>query len=82
MDSNSGDKPTYDDSIDRLIHSAVDKQELKVLQYAAGLKAMLDVLPEDTTPYSNETIDNYLWVVEMLLQTIYDNLYQKSDKEV
>lgn len=43
---------------------------MSIVRYTAGLKALLDVMPENTEHYSTETIDNYLWVIDELLSGI------------
>jgi len=48
-----------------------------IVRYTEALKAMLDVLPDNTDRYPVETIDNYLWVIEKLLGDIYDLLKDK-----
>ena len=50
----------------------------KVVRYTAGLKALLDVLPEDTANISDETLDNYLWVIEVLLKSLYKGLQHRG----
>ena len=50
----------------------------QVMQYTAGLKALLDVLPEDTDNISDETLDNYLWVIEVLLKGLYEGLQRRN----
>ena len=82
MDFENNNIPDYIDSINKLINTSANQQELKILQYTAGLKALLDVLPDDTDSFSHATIESYLWVIELLLQTIYDNLQSRADKEV
>ena len=82
MDSDNKNITSYVDSINSLINNAANQPELKVMQYTAGLKALLDVLPDDTDSFSHETIENYLWVIEMLLHTIYRDLQAYIDKEV
>jgi len=49
-----------------------------IVRYTEALKAMLDLLPENTDSYPVETIDNYLWVIEKLLRDIYDLLEDNS----
>ena len=81
MDFNDKNIPSYSEGLNRLVETSINQEELKVLQYTAGLKALLDVLPDDTEHLRNDTIENYLWVIELLLQTIYDNLQACSGKE-
>ncbi len=54
--------------------TATDQNRDSLLLNIAGLRAMLDILPEDTERFSTETIDSYLWVIEGLLQNIYQQL--------
>lgn len=49
-------------------------REVSLSQYNAGLKALLDVLPENTEDYPSKTIDHYLWVIELLLTVVYAQL--------
>jgi len=81
MDFNNNNIPSYLEHIHQLINSSVSPEEQKVLQYTAGLKALLDVLPEDTEQFNDQTVESYLWVIELLLQRIYDNLQEYSGKE-
>jgi hypothetical protein len=81
MDFDDNNIPSYEESINRLINASISPEELKVLQYTAGLKALLDVLPDDTEGLSDQTVENYLWVIELLLQSIYDSLQDHTGKE-
>ncbi|VAW62821.1 hypothetical protein MNBD_GAMMA11-1706 [hydrothermal vent metagenome] len=45
-----------------------------VILYTLGLKAMVDVLPDNTDMYSAQTVGSYLWVIEQLLVNIYSLL--------
>ncbi len=51
--------------------SNADAPPSPVISYSRGLKAMVDVLPDNTDAFSTQTIDNYLWVIEQLLINIY-----------
>jgi len=51
-----------------------------VICYSRGLKALVDVLPDNTDAFSTQTIDNYLWVIEQLLMNIY-SLYEGTSEE-
>ncbi|VAW66316.1 hypothetical protein MNBD_GAMMA10-1087 [hydrothermal vent metagenome] len=42
-----------------------------IIRYTQGLKAMIDVLPDNTDEYLAQTIDDYRWVIELLLINIY-----------
>lgn len=64
-----------------LLHQEALNNQRQLLQNIAALKAMLDVLPDDTTCFSSETIDNYLWVIEGLLQEIYCQLSAHMDED-
>lgn len=50
-----------------------------IIRYTSGLKALLDVLPDNTEHLPAYTIENYLWVIELLLNDIYDLIEQNPD---
>lgn len=81
MDFETEQSSQYLQYIRHLTNHSISTDELKVLQYTAGLKALLDVLPEDTRELSEHTVENYLWVIELLLGTIYDKLQSTNDRE-
>ena len=49
-----------------------------IMYYTRGLQALLDVLPEDTDQYSQSTLDDYLWVIELLLSKINELLVESA----
>lgn len=46
-------------------------QNTQLNQYNASLQALLTVLPDNTEAFSEETIDAYVWVIEMMLSEIF-----------
>lgn len=71
----------YENNLDCLIRNSIGVEDICVLKYTAGLRALLDVLPDDTEALSDETVENYLWVIELLLSSIYHSLETYSGKE-
>jgi hypothetical protein len=67
--------------INALLSKSTHPRDISVLQHAAGLKAMLDVLPDDTEGLSGNTIEGYLWVIELLLKNIYDGLQEQTGED-
>ena len=45
-----------------------------ILHYTHGLKAMLDILPDNTDDFSTDTIEHYLWVIEHQLHGILHHI--------
>lgn len=43
-----------------------------IMQYHNGLKAMLELMSDIPTGFNEESLDNYTWVIEMLLSGLYD----------
>ncbi|HED33121.1 MAG TPA: hypothetical protein ENJ08_02740 [Gammaproteobacteria bacterium] len=60
--------------------SNTDSPPSPVICYSRGLKAMMDVFPDNTDAFSTQTIDGYLWVIEQLLMNIY-SLYEGVAEE-
>ena len=71
----------FENNLDCLIKDQIGVDDICVLKYTAGLRALLDVLPDDTETLSDETVENYLWVIELLLNSIYHGLETYSGKE-
>jgi len=62
------------------IHKLFNEQQQAsaLTQYNAGLKAMLDLMPENSEHLPDETIDAYLWVVEVLLMGVDQLLSEQA----
>ncbi len=69
---NMSEKLQQDELTDRCADTG-EKPPLLIM-YTRGLKAMLDLLPENTDAFSVQTIDDYLWVIEQQLSSIYSLL--------
>jgi len=61
-------------TVNKQLDKSLKPPKLLIIRYTEGLKAMLDVLPENTEHLPAHTIDHYLWVIENLLSGIYDRL--------
>ncbi len=78
MDFDDKNKPRQAFDLDRLTGKRSGSEHIEVMKYTAGLKAMLDMLPDDTHDIPGKVLEGYLWVIELLLRRIYDKLQEKT----
>jgi len=66
----------------RYIQQLIKKHQLHpsslIMQYHNGLKAMLELMSDIPAGFNEESLDNYTWVIEMLLS----GLYEMMDEEM